>query len=55
MSVLRSVLRLAAPLPKVEQYERFLFLGPHPDDIEIGAGAAATGRASGGERVCQYV
>ena len=51
MSVLRSVLRLAAPLPKVEQYERFLFLGPHPDDIEIGAGATAAKLAAAGKEV----
>ena len=51
MSVLRSVLRLAAPLPRIEQFERFLFLGPHPDDIEIGAGATAAKLAAAGKQV----
>ncbi len=55
MSVLRSVLRLAAPLPRIEQYERFLFLGPHPDDIEIGAGATAAKLAAAGKQVCFLV
>ena len=34
-----KILELIAPLPDVEKYDRFLFIGPHPDDIEIGAGA----------------
>ena len=34
-----KILELIAPLPDVEKFDRFLFVGPHPDDIEIGAGA----------------
>ncbi len=34
-----KVLELIAPLPDIEKHQRFLFIGPHPDDIEIGAGA----------------
>lgn len=30
-----------APLPDYKQFKRVLFIGPHPDDIEIGAGATA--------------
>ena len=41
MSITKAVLHFAAPLPKIESFDRFLFLGPHPDDIEIGAGATA--------------
>ena len=26
------------PLPKIDKCEKVLFIGPHPDDIEIGAG-----------------
>ena len=37
--LVRTAIRAAVPLPKVEAYQRYLFLGPHPDDIEIGAGA----------------
>ena len=52
MSLTKAVLRFAAPLPDLESFERFLFVGPHPDDIEIGAGATAAKLASLGKRVC---
>ena len=52
MSITGLVLRFAAPLPRVEDYQRFLFLGPHPDDIEIGAGATAAKLCSQGKEVC---
>ena len=34
-----KILEMIAPLPDIEKHNRFLFIGPHPDDIEIGAGA----------------
>ena len=52
MSLTRAVLRFAAPLPKLERCQRFLFLGPHPDDIEIGAGATAAKLAACGKNIC---
>lgn len=52
MSLTDFVLRFAAPLPKIEDAQRFLFLGPHPDDIEIGAGATAAKLAAAGKDVC---
>ena len=52
MSLTKAVLRFAAPLPQLESFERFLFLGPHPDDIEIGAGATAAKLAASGKSVC---
>ncbi|MDO4815522.1 MAG: PIG-L family deacetylase [Bacillota bacterium] len=52
MSLLKTVLKLAAPAPKIEDYSRFLFIGPHPDDIEIGAGATAAKLAAAGKEVC---
>ncbi|MBO7703576.1 MAG: PIG-L family deacetylase [Solobacterium sp.] len=39
MSLTSIILRHAVPVPKIENFDRFLFIGPHPDDIEIGAGA----------------
>lgn len=51
MSITKAVLRFAAPLPHIESYDRFLFLGPHPDDIEIGAGATAAKLAAMGKQV----
>ena len=41
MGLTKAILKFAAPLPKIETYQKFLFIGPHPDDIEIGAGATA--------------
>lgn len=52
MSLTRFILRFAAPIPKLEQFERYLFIGPHPDDIEIGAGATAAKLAAMGKAVC---
>ena len=34
-----TILKTIAPLPDIEKYKRIMFVGPHPDDIEIGAGA----------------
>lgn len=51
MSLTKLILRFVAPLPKLERFERYLFIGPHPDDIEIGAGATAAKLAAAGKRV----
>ena len=51
MSLTRLVLRAAAPTPRIEDFDSFLFIGPHPDDIEIGAGATAAKLAAAGKRV----
>ncbi len=45
------ILRRAAPPPELEGCERYLFVGPHPDDIEIGAGATAARFAAEGKQV----
>lgn len=42
MSLTKLALRFAAPLPDLEGFDRYLFVGPHPDDIEIGAGATVS-------------
>ena len=52
MGLTRFALRFAAPVPKVEAFDRYLFVGPHPDDIEIGAGATAAKLAAAGKTVC---
>lgn len=51
MSVLDLIFKVAAPLPDIEKYDRFLFVGPHPDDIEIGAGATAAKLIEKGKQV----
>lgn len=52
MSITKLALKVAAPLPRIESFERYLFIGPHPDDIEIGAGATAAKLADMGKKVC---
>lgn len=51
MGLTKTAIRFAAPLPRPEQFQRCLFLGPHPDDIEIGAGATAARLAAEGKAV----
>lgn len=52
MSLVKLILKKAVPTPRIEEYKRFLFVGPHPDDIEIGAGATAAKLAAKGKDVC---
>ncbi len=52
MGLTNVILKLAVPVPKVEAFERYLFIGPHPDDIEIGAGATAAKLAAMGKEIC---
>ena len=51
MSLVKAALHFAVPLPKLESFRRYLFIGPHPDDIEIGAGALAAKLAAAGKEV----
>lgn len=51
MSMTSCILKLAAPIPKVTSFESYLFIGPHPDDIEIGAGATVAKLVSLGKKV----
>lgn len=55
MSFTRLVTRIAAPAPKVTDFERYLFVGPHPDDIEIGAGATIAKLAAEGKKVSYLI
>lgn len=52
MGLTRLVLKIALGTPHPERFERFLFVGPHPDDIEIGAGATAAKLAAMGKQIC---
>ncbi|NCA92608.1 PIG-L family deacetylase [bacterium] len=51
MGLFRFILRKAVPLPRLNDYQRFLFIGPHPDDIEIGAGATVAKLSAMGKDV----
>jgi len=52
MSITGLALRFAAPIPKLDGFKRYLFVGPHPDDIEIGAGATVAALAAQGRKIC---
>jgi len=51
MGLTSAVLRIAAPVPQLMRFSRYLLIGPHPDDIEIGAGATAAALAAAGKHV----
>lgn len=51
MSITKLAISIASPLPRLESFDRYLFIGPHPDDIEIGAGATAAKLAMLGKTI----
>lgn len=51
MSIAKLAIKFAVKTPKIEEFERFLFVGPHPDDIEIGAGATVSKLAKAGKKI----
>ena len=51
MGLTKLALKLAAPAPKPEAFSNYLFIGPHPDDIEIGCGAAIAKLTASGKKV----
>lgn len=51
MGLTRLALKIAAPAPKVEGFSDYLFIGPHPDDIEIGCGATIAKLTASGKNV----
>ena len=42
MGLTKFVVDRVAKNPKIESFNNYLFIGPHPDDIEIGAGATVS-------------
>lgn len=52
MGLTKFAIKLAVPIPKIESFERFLFVGPHPDDIEIGCGATIKKLVDLGKEIC---
>ena len=52
MGLTDIAIKFAAPAPKPGGFQRYLFVGPHPDDIEIGAGASAAKLAAEGKDIC---
>lgn len=52
MSICSLILKKVCPLPKVEDFHRYLFVAAHPDDIEVGAGATVSKLADEGKEIC---
>ena len=52
MGITKLAIRFAVPVPKIDSFKRYLFVGPHPDDIEIGAGATVAALAAQGKSIC---
>lgn len=46
-----AILKKLAPIPELEKHDSYLFVGPHPDDLEIGAGATIDKLVKAGKRV----
>lgn len=44
-------LKSLAPIPHLENFETYLFIGPHPDDIEISSGATISRLVSLGKKI----
>ncbi len=46
-----DLLKQIVPIPNILSYDTFLFIGAHPDDIEIGAGGSVSHLISLGKKV----
>lgn len=51
MGLTRLAINFAVKNQKIESFNNFLFVGPHPDDIEIGAGATIAKLVKLGKKV----
>ena len=51
MGLTRFAIDIAAKNEKIESFDSYLFIGPHPDDIEIGAGATISKLIKLGKKV----
>lgn len=49
--MLQAILKHYAPIPKPERFSSYLFIGPHPDDIELGCAPTVKKLTDAGKRV----
>lgn len=47
----RFILKRAVPVPKLTHLDSFLFVGPHPDDIEVACGGTVARLAKRGKKI----
>lgn len=45
------ILKKVMPIPKLDSFDSYLFVGPHPDDIEVGAGGTVATLIAQGKKV----
>ncbi len=56
MSLITWLLKkFIVPIPKIGAFEHYLFIGPHPDDIEVGAGATVSKLAKMGKKITYLI
>ena len=46
-----SLLKKAVPVPKLTSFDKFLFVGPHPDDVELACGGTVATLTKLGKQV----
>lgn len=46
-----AILKRVAPIPKLDAYKRYLFIGPHPDDIEVACAPSIRALTAAGKHV----
>lgn len=46
-----KILKRAVPLPRIDAYKKYLFIGPHPDDIEMACGPTVKKLTESGKTV----
>ena len=49
--MLLSILKKAVPIPNLTKFDKFLFVGPHPDDIEVACGGTVARLTAAGKQV----
>lgn len=49
------ILKKVTALKKIEQYDSFLFIGPHPDDIEVACGATVKKLMNAGKKIAYVI
>ena len=47
----KFILRKAVPIPKLTKFDRYLFVGPHPDDVEVACGGTVAMLTKLGKKV----
>jgi len=51
MCLFKIITNAIAPIPDIEKYDSYLFVAPHPDDIEIGCGGTVKKLTAMGKKV----